>query len=87
MHLTLKREATKPAGPNALQQQARFDAFLERYNRERPHGALAMRVPADLYVPSPRPYQGVADLDYPFHDGRRQSPAVAASAIADAKSI
>jgi putative transposase len=28
MHLTLKAEATKPAAPNLLQQQARLDAFL-----------------------------------------------------------
>jgi hypothetical protein len=28
MHLTLKREATKPAPPNFLQQQARFEAFV-----------------------------------------------------------
>jgi len=68
MHLTLKREATKPAAPNVLQQQARFDVFLDRYNRERPHEALAMRVPADLYTPSPRAYQGVTALEYPFHD-------------------
>jgi putative transposase len=34
LHLTLKREATKPASPNFLQQQARFDAFLTRYNDE-----------------------------------------------------
>jgi transposase InsO family protein len=27
MHLTLKKEATKPAGLHFLQQQARFDAF------------------------------------------------------------
>lgn len=27
MHLTLKQQATKPAAPNLLQQQARFDAF------------------------------------------------------------
>jgi len=68
MHLTLKREATKPAAPNFLQQQARFDAFLERYNRERPHEALAMQVPADLYTRSPRPFAGLADLEYPLHD-------------------
>ena len=37
MHLTLKREATKPTAANTLQQQDRFDAFVERYNRERPH--------------------------------------------------
>ena len=28
MHLTLKKEATRPPGMNSLQQQARFDAFL-----------------------------------------------------------
>lgn len=68
MHLTLKREATKPASPNFLQQQARFDAFLARYNEERPHHALAMRVPADDYQPSPRPYRGLGELEYPLHD-------------------
>ncbi len=68
MHLTLKKEATKPASANVLQQQARFDAFLEHYNRERPHQALGMKVPADLYVRSPRVYRGVEELTYPFHD-------------------
>jgi putative transposase len=29
MHLTLKKEATKPAARNFLQQQARFDDFIE----------------------------------------------------------
>src|SRR6187399_1737116 len=43
MHLTLKREATKPASPNFLQQQARFDAFVSEFNNERPHEALAMK--------------------------------------------
>jgi len=47
MHLTLKQEATKPAASNVLQQQARFDAFVERFNQERPHQALGMKVPAD----------------------------------------
>ena len=28
MHLTLKKEATRPPGMNSLQQQARFDAFV-----------------------------------------------------------
>jgi putative transposase len=68
MHLTLKREATKPAADNMLQQQARFDAFVARYNQERPHAALDMKVPADLYDPSPRRYRGLEDLTYPFHD-------------------
>ena len=68
MHLTLKKEATKPAAVNVLQQQARFDAFVERYNQERPHQALDMKVPADVYARSPRVYRGLEDLTYPFHD-------------------
>ena len=68
MHLTLKKEATKPAGKNFLQQQARFDAFTHLYNHERPHQALSMRYPAELYSPSVRPYIGLPPLEYPFHD-------------------
>ena len=68
MHLTLKKEATKPAAANVLQQQARFDTFVEQYNQERPHQALGMKVPADLYARSPRVYRGLEDLTYPFHD-------------------
>lgn len=68
MHLTLKTEATKPAAANLLQQQARFDAFVQRYNDERPHQALGMKVPSECYARSSRPYQGLGELDYPFHD-------------------
>jgi transposase InsO family protein len=68
MHLTLKKEATRPPGMNSLQQQARFDDFLEEFNAERPHQALQMKRPADVYVPSARPYDGLPDLAYPWHD-------------------
>ena len=68
MHLTLKKEATKPAARNFLQQQARFDDFIDVYNQERPHQALNMKYPAELYSTSPRPYHGLGDLEYPFHD-------------------
>jgi transposase InsO family protein len=68
MHLTLKKEATRPPGANSLQQQARFDRFLDEFNRERPHEAIAMRCPAEVYSPSPRPYAGLPELAYPFHD-------------------
>ena len=51
MHLTLKKEATRPPGMNSLQQQARFDAFVHEFNTERPHEALAMKCPAELYRP------------------------------------
>src|SRR5437868_4402577 len=68
MHRTLKAEATKPAAANVLQQQARFDAFVTRYNQDRPHQALGMKVPADVYARSPRVDRGLEDLTYPFHD-------------------
>jgi transposase InsO family protein len=51
MHLTLKKEATRPPGCN-----------------ERPHEALAMKCPAELYSVSPRRYDGLPELTYPFHD-------------------
>jgi putative transposase len=68
MHLTLKKEATKPAAKNLLQQQGKFDRFIEIYNQERPHQAIGMQYPAELYTPSPRSYRGIGELEYPFHD-------------------
>jgi len=50
MHLTLKKEATRPPGMNSLQQQAKFDTFMREFNTERPHEALAMRMPAEAYA-------------------------------------
>ena len=68
MHLTLKLETTKPAARNFLQQQSKFDEFLKCYNNERPHQALNMCCPTERYVRSTRPYTGLPELDYPFHD-------------------
>ena len=41
---------------------------IDCFNHERPHQALDMRYPAELYVPSTRLYRGLEELDYPFHD-------------------
>jgi transposase InsO family protein len=68
MHLTLKKETTRPPGSNSLLQQQRFDAFVREFNVERPHEALDMKCPAELYVASPRPYASLPELSYPFHD-------------------
>ena len=68
MHLTLKKEATRPPGMNRLQQQARFDDFMSEFNTERPHEALGMKCPAEIYSASPRPYNGLPELTYPMHD-------------------
>lgn len=68
MHLTLKKEATKPAGENFLQQQEKFDDFIHQYNTDRPHQALEMQYPAELYVPSSKKYEGLPEVEYPLHD-------------------
>jgi hypothetical protein len=68
MHLTLKKEATRPAGANLLQQQAKFDTFIEEFNHERPHEALDMKCPAEVYTASPKLYRGIPEPHYPFRD-------------------
>jgi hypothetical protein len=52
---------------NIQQRQARFDAFVSEFKEERPHEALAMRRPGEVYTPSSRPYAGLPELDCPFH--------------------
>jgi transposase InsO family protein len=69
MHRTLKLETTRPAGANLLQQQERFDAFRRVFNEKRPHEALNMDRPADVYATSLRPYPAtVPEPRYPVHD-------------------
>jgi hypothetical protein len=54
--------------PAAAQQQTKFDDFIEEFNNERPHQALDMQYPAEVYTPSTRSYRGLPELDYPFHN-------------------
>ena len=68
MHLTLKKETTRPPAMNILQQQARFDEFVSEFNTERPHEALDMKCPQEVYAPSQRAYKGLPEVEYPFHD-------------------
>lgn len=68
MHLTLKKETARPPCSNALQQQVRFDEFVSEFNTERPHEALQMKFPDEVYSPSTRQYKGLPELHYPFHD-------------------
>jgi transposase InsO family protein len=55
MHRTLKFETARPSRANLLQQQERFDEFVEEFNTARPHEALDMKRPAEVYTPSIRP--------------------------------
>lgn len=69
MHRTLKAETTRPPSAALLQQQERFDRWVEAFNRERPHEALAMAFPAEIYRPSARRCpRELPPLDYPLHD-------------------
>ena len=65
-HRTLKQETSSPPAANAKKQQARFDAFCQDYNFERPHEALGQRPPASLWKPSGRPYPKA--LAQPWYD-------------------
>jgi putative transposase len=69
MHLVLKQETTRPAGATLLQQQERFDRFVDVYNNERPHEALGQIPPTTVYARSPRAFpEKVQDPEYPLHD-------------------
>jgi transposase InsO family protein len=71
-HLTLKQETTRPAKHNILQQQEYFDEFRNHYNESRPHEALDMRYPSQIYQPSTRLYRAqLSPLEYPLHDFSR----------------
>jgi transposase InsO family protein len=68
MHRTLKAETARPPEGNLRAQQRRFDRFRKEFNEERPHEALDMRPPSELYRPSPRPYPSkLPELPYPGH--------------------
>lgn len=41
--------------------QAAFDVWRQEFNTERPHESLGMRVPAEVYQRSDRPYTGTPD--------------------------
>ena len=73
MHRTLKQETPRPARNNLLQQQERFDDFVDEFNNERPHEALAMKRPAEVYTPSVRRCPTtLPELDYRSHDDVRR---------------
>jgi putative transposase len=55
--------------------QAALDVWRESFNYERPHEALGMRCPGEVYLASERKYEGTPeDLDYPKMCSRRVSP-------------
>jgi len=67
LHRTLGEEALRgQVLVDLAHSQEVFDGWREVYNGERPHEALGMRVPAEVYRPSPRPFPEVLPpLVYP----------------------
>jgi putative transposase len=55
--------------------QGALDLWQHGFNYERPHEALGMRCPGEVYVPSERKYEGTPeDLEYPGMCTRRVNP-------------
>ena len=49
-------------------QQCKFDRFLEEFNQERPHEALGMKRPGEVYQPSNRSMPDrIEPYEYPSH--------------------
>ncbi len=73
LHETLKAETANPPRASIRAQQAAFVRFQSIYNEERPHEALDMRVPAEIYIHSPRAMPAILpEHEYPDdHDVRR----------------
>ena len=66
MHRTLKAETTRPPAGNLRAQQRKFNRFIEEFNIERPHEALDMQTPSEIYTPSNREMPNrLPPLEYP----------------------
>lgn len=69
LHLDIQRELR---GRNVPDPQASFDEWRRTFNCERPHEALGMKCPAEVYERSPRSYEGgPEDLSYDTPESRR----------------
>lgn len=68
MHRTLKQEATIPPANSMRAQQRKFDDFREEFNQVRPHEAIGMKRPAEIYQSSRRAMpKRIETYDYPGH--------------------
>lgn len=66
MHKTMKQETANPPRSNPREQQKAFARFQDEFNDERPHEAIEMKTPKEVYTPSPRPFpRKLPELEYP----------------------
>lgn len=69
MHLDVRRELQ--AGGIGCSQES-FDQWRQEFNTQRPHEAIGMATPAEIYTPSARAYEGTPEeLDYQGMETRR----------------
>jgi len=69
LHLDVERELR---GCSVSEQQAGFDEWRKTFNQERPHEALGMKCPAQVYEKSDRKYKGTPeDLEYKGMESRK----------------
>lgn len=70
-HERMHRDIGVELQPRTAQQDA-LDLWREEFNQQRPHEALGMKCPAQVYRNSERPYQGSPEeLEYPAMDTRK----------------
>ena len=68
LHLDIERELRD----KTAERQASFEEWRQTFNQERPHEALGMKCPAQLYKPSERRYEGTPeDLEYQGMESRK----------------
>ena len=66
MHRTLKQETAMPPERNRRAQQQAFDRFRREYNQLRPHEALGMQTPEQVYTASSRQFPArLPAVEYP----------------------
>jgi transposase InsO family protein len=69
LHLDISRQLERTG---YTERQAAFDLWRKEFNEERPHEALGMRFPSEVYRDSERKYEGTPEkLVYPGIESRR----------------
>lgn len=66
MHEDIRFELEDVSADHPTAQQAACDRWVHEFNHVRPHEALQMRTPAELYRRSARPFRGVRAPRYPL---------------------
>jgi hypothetical protein len=72
MHADVASELEANPSDTLKVQQAAADRWRKAFNEVRPHEALKMKTPADVYVRSSRKYRGITVPQYPSNLARRR---------------